>query len=208
MRRLLISVVILVVLIVLAYLIFMPVVGEGPSLFFAEISNIREIATTPTDLLEAKSRWTNNPIRHYRLKVQHYRSIYPYVNCFQDVEVVNEKVVTTYEDSCTANDYLQRFKPLDNTVTELFAKLQKETTTILFREQNYPGCPEYMGVAITYSSAGYLISAQYSWFDASPWNLGPKTYRAIYGDGPRISTCGSMADPREPDIKVILQPLP
>ena len=208
MRRILIGLGIVIILVILAYLILMPSIGPSSQLFFAELSNVREIATPPADLLEAKSHWMANPIQHYRLKIQHYRSIYPIVDCSQDVEVLNEKVVTTLEDSCSANDYLQRFVPLGNTVTELLAKFQTETTTILWKEQIGSGCPEFMGVAISYSSAGYPVSAVYSWSDASPWNLGPQTYKAIYGDGPRISMCNSMADTREPDIKVSLQPLP
>jgi hypothetical protein len=124
------------------------------------------------------------------------------------MEVANEQVLATIEDSCSTNAYLQRFAPLGNSVTELLAKFQKETTSILFRERDYPGCPEISFVTISYSPSGYPISADYHWDYASPWNLGPETYKGIYGTGPLISSCLGGVDIREPDIKVDLQPLP
>lgn len=208
MRKLLIGIAILTILGIAAILFFIPDSALRLNLFLAKLSNAREIANPPADLLAAKARWTANSINHYRLKVQHNMSTYPFVNCLQDLEIVNENIVTIFEDSCSANGYLQHFAPLGSTVRELFAKFQKETTTIRFKEQDDPaGCDDFLSVDISYAPAGYPTNAKYSWSKVSPWNVGPQTYKTIYGDEPRFITCSMAADPREPNITITLQPL-
>lgn len=204
MRKLLIGLAILTSFL-MAIVFLWPDSGMGWSIFWAEHSNVREIPTPPADLLAAKARWATNPIKHYGLKVHYSMATYPFVNCWLDMEVINEIIVRIFEDGCSANGYLQRFAPLGRTVTELFAKFQYETTTIHFQEDE--GCGFFLSANISYSSAGYPESATYDWSEVSPWTLGPQTYKAMYGDGPRNRSCMDRIDDREPNITVILQPL-
>ncbi len=205
MRKLFVCLGILAIAFVVFLALFGPAIGMGPSIYWAQLTNVREIATPPAELLAAKARWTANPIKHYRLTVRYLRTLYPAVDCLQDVEVLNEVVITTYEDNCSTDGYLQRFAPLGKTVAELFAKFQKETTTIHFSEEQ--GCGDFMVVALSYDSAGYPTSAKYHFEQAFPWNLGSQTYKALYGDGPKTESCfGGINSPSEPDITVSLHP--
>jgi hypothetical protein len=192
----------------LIFLWFSPVFGEGPNIFFAELSNMREIATPPADLLDARTRWMANPIKHYRLQVKHSFAIWPTKVCEQDVEVLNEVVVSIFKDDCPNNSQRGAFTYFARTVSELFDKFQTETTTIFWHEPNNPDCPYIQQVAITYSPAGYPVSAAYSKADALPWTLGPKTYRALYGGGLKINRCLNQITRGDPRILVTLQLLP
>lgn len=66
-----------IILLIVAAAILGPEYGQAVSYFFAKPANVREIATPPSDLMEAQARWKANPVKHYRLKVQYYRPIYP-----------------------------------------------------------------------------------------------------------------------------------
>src|SRR5262245_50946645 len=165
MKRLLKVLAIPVFVLILVIFFFGPAFGHGPELFLAKLEQVREIATPPANLLAAEARWTANPIRHYRLKVNHFMSTYPFVDCSQEVEVLDEKVIQTFEDGCSANNYLQTFPPLGSTVTELFAKFRKETTTLRFRERDNPGCGWFLGMEISYTSEGYPETAKYDWYE-------------------------------------------
>jgi hypothetical protein len=59
----------------------------------------------------AKERWNKQAIQHYRLSLN-----YSHLNCQQDVEIKDDKVVTVRENTCETIP--------GKTVTELFGKIE------------------------------------------------------------------------------------
>ena len=179
-------------------------------MLWARLTNVREISTPPADLVAAQTRWNANPIKHYRLKIRRIWVIG--LPCSQDVEVIDEVVVKTVEDTCTTNTKLQHTVafgvPLifGNTISKLFAKFQTETTRIVWREDQ--SCGAFLSVMVTFVAEGYPTNAKYDWVQSSPYTLGPNTYTSIFGAGSRTMTCMSAIRPYEIEVQISLQPLP
>ncbi len=206
MRKWLIRIVAVLIPLILCGLLF-PSTDVRGSIYLATLFNVREIRTPPADLLTAKAHWRTNPIEHYRLTVQYSRSIYPIVSCSQEFEVQNEQVIQVGVDWCSNTTYIQRFAPLARTITELFDQFEKDKTTISFQEQDRPSCPYFLDVTVAYASSGYPSSAHYGWAEASPWTLGPQTYKAIYGERTPIHSCLNQIDVSM-DMTITVQTLP
>jgi hypothetical protein len=208
MRKWLIRLAVLLISLILGDLLIDPTVQLRVSLYSAQLFGVREIATLPVDFVAAKARWAANPLKHYRLMIHYFRSAYPLVDCAQIIETVNERAIKTLDYGCSANSYLQRFAPLAQTVEDLFAQLEKESTTIHFQQKDNPICPYFMSVDISYASEGYPATTKYSWVDISPWTLGPQTYKAMYGEEIVLSGCFERFDVSKPNMTITVQPLP
>jgi len=212
MRKLLVRTFAILLLgtIVLFILLLNPETAWKPVIFFARLTNVREISTPPSDLVAAQARWNANPVKHYRLKIQRTWAIGS--PCSQDVEIVDEEIIKTIEDTCTTDSNLQHTLafgvPLifGSTISELFAKFQKETTRVVFKEGQ--SCGTFLGVVIIYAAEGYPISAKYNWLGPSPDTPGPNTYTSMYGEGFRTMTCMDSILPYEIEVQISLRPLP
>ena len=171
-------------------LIFLVVVGLAFVAWNGFTSGMQEIGTLPADLLAAEARWKAQPVRHYRLTVSYTGFIKPggppgYGTCVESAEVTDEQPDSPTNQGClnTWMHYVPRL-----TVTDLFGKMEQDTTTIVWGHDQV--CGDLLTVAATYDATlGYPTTVSYQWKQASPNTLGPLTYLRLYGSGPRNSTC-------------------
>ena len=91
------------------------------------------------------------------------------------------------------------------TVTDLFARLRHDTTSITFGHDQQ--CGDLQVVSTTYDSTfGYPTSAVYSYQQVSPANLGLGTYLRLYG-GQMTPSCQANGPAVAPTIRATLQVL-
>jgi hypothetical protein len=165
----------------------------------------------PQDLIEARARWQANSVVHYRLAVRRSHPLNPSTyTCLQEFEVVQEGVTATLHDDCMG--YHLRTIPMlgkiepSLTVTDLFEKLAKETTTVRFLQD--AACGKLELVYAKYDPHyGFPQRIDYVQETASPENLGWATH-AKYRGNSSIYSCLAIQDFTRGYIEITLTALP
>jgi hypothetical protein len=109
------------------------------------------IARAHSGVLDARKIWKDNHVPHYRLVIDRVASGGE-PTCQQDVEIIDEKVATTYSDTCAtlsigfgpdSADWKQPAEPFEPTVYGLFDLAEHDTSELFWSGQGV-GCMFYL----------------------------------------------------------------
>jgi hypothetical protein len=117
---------------------------SGPSYPQAYESTGLEI--TPEEFAAARTLWVERPFSHYRLVARYHHNI---DYCYEDVEILEEKVVHVYEQDCEAIGL--------KSVTDIFELFDRFVGNAEIRPPVGNGCSYYYVDAIFDDQFGYPI---------------------------------------------------
>ncbi len=205
----------IVVWAVIAFVVLLATITTSVALYFkGQIPLFDKETDLPAELVAAEARWAAHSVAHYDLWITRTAyDFYPAAKipvCTQIVEVQNEKVIATLEDSCSKNEhFLNRCRPADCgqavTVSEMFQELERNSKAILW-SSNGVGC-ELLVVSAAYDlKSGMPMYITYKLESPSPANMGWAYVRYLPPN--KVFSCLLMGVPGGPNTTISLTTLP
>jgi hypothetical protein len=172
------------------------------------LGELHEYRQPPADSIEAKARWSAQGISHYRLVLQRdWNGPVPpgtrnALSCQQDVEILNEQIVSWFQDTCSSSQYKNYWgNPFIATVPALFQQLERDSMELKWLPNE--GCKISVVNATYDASLGYPQQITYTTESPSPANMGVKPYLSAQPSGGiRFTTCLAIGFVGIPSIKI------